>query len=172
MSRIFSGRLILYLLFLLVADFCFAPAFHLGLIRPILLYLLIFYSAVCWGWEKTLPLAVAAGLLRDFSGSQSFGVETVAAVLGAFCLDFSLQKIDRESFVIRLGTAFLFVFLMTGLVLVMSAFLGARTPSFGLGFALCLGTGIYSAALMPFFFQLTARWFRDRGSLKQYELFS
>lgn len=171
MPRILSFRMMVYLWILLVLDLSLAPLFRLGALQPILLYLAILHAGFQWGSEKTVPVAVAVGLLRDLAGSHVFGLETGVLVCAALLLDLLVQKVDRQSFAVRMGVTFLFVFSVTTLLWMFSRFLGSTLSVSWDTFGTSLGTAGYGAVLAPVFFYLTARWFHDRAPLKQYELF-
>ena len=171
MYRVFSGRVILYLLFLLVLDITLVPLVRIGFVRPVLEYLIILYAAFQWGWQKTLPIAITVGILRDFVSSQSLGIETSSLIFASFVLDLLVQKMEREIWFLRLTAAFLFVFCASMSSLILSSFLGEGIHVSGASVTIALGTSFYTAILMPPFFYLTARWFHDRFAFKQYELF-
>lgn len=171
MPRIFSARVIFYLLFLLVLELSVLPFFRIGVFQPVLLYLMVLHAAFQWGWEKTVPMAVAVGILRDLTGSHSFGLETVALVAASSLLDLLVQKIERDSQVTKIGIGFLFVFFVSNLVVLFSGFLGRGEGISGYAFWVSAGTAFYSAAILPVFFFVTGRLFHDRMALKQYELF-
>ena len=118
-----------------------------------------------------MPMAVAAGILRDFAGSHFLGLETAALVAASFVLDLLVQKIDRDSPVMRMAVGFLFVFLVSILVVVFSNFLGGAREISWYTFQISAGAALYSAAVLPPFIYVTGRWFHDRVPLKQYELF-
>ncbi len=168
MPRILSGKVIGFLFLLLLLELCFLPALHLP-VQPVLLYLVIPYAAFQWRWEKTVWLAMGVGLMRDLTGSQPLGTETLVLSLAAAGLDFFVLKIERRMFLMRVITTFLFVFSVTLLSLILSGFLGSSISWFHLGTA--LRTALATAVFMPIFFSLAGFWFRDTGSLKQYELF-
>ncbi len=171
MPRIFSGRVILYLLLLLIADLTITPFFQIGSARPVLQYLMVLYAAFQWDWKKAVPMAFAVGILRDLTNSPWLGAETMSLVLAALLLDFWAQKMVREIFGLRLLIGFVFLvcalflnFIVSGLVSETVAFSWYDTMTI-------LGTALYTVLLAPFFFWLTAKWFHDRFLLKQYELF-
>ena len=170
MPRLRSGKVIFTLFFLLTADFCLVPLAHLP-VPPVFLYLLIPYAAFRWHWEKTVPLAIAIGLLRDLAGSQPLGAETAALAAVSAGLDFLILKIDRGSFLMQFAACFLFIFLVMALTLILSGFLGSAAGLSWKSLGIALGAALSTAAAMPFFFYLNALWFRERVSLKQYELF-
>jgi rod shape-determining protein MreD len=171
MPRILSGRVVLYLVFLLVLDLSVTPLIRVGGFRPILQYLVILYAAFQWGWEKTIPMAIGVGILRDLTSSQILGLETVSLVFVAFLLDLLVQKIERDIFFLRVLAVFLFVFSVLMMNLILSNFLTdiPRFSWYEIGIA--VGTSLYTAAVMPLFFYGTRYWFHDRTFLKQYELF-
>ncbi len=171
MPRILSARVIFYLLILLVLELSVLPFFRVGVFQPVLLYLMVLHAAFQWGWEKTVPMAVAAGVLRDLAGSHSLGLETAALVAASFVLDLLVQKIERDSQVTRVAVGFLFVFFVSILIVLFSNFLGEAREISWYTFGVSVGTAFYSAMMLPPFFYVTGHWFHDRIPLKQYELF-
>ena len=171
MPRIFSGRVIGYLLLLLVLDLSVLPFIRVGGIQPHLLYLIVLYAAFQWGWQRTLPMALAVGILRDLTGSHLLGLETGSLILASVILDLLVKKMVRESTLLRFSTALIFVFCASLFHLILVSFLSGTNYVSWHRCYLSLGTSLYTAACMPIFFYLTARWFYDRVPMKQYELF-
>ena len=92
MRRILSGRLILYLFFILILDICFMPMIRVGWVRPVLSYLMVVHASLKWGWQRTWGLALLMGIIREPVGVQPIGVEMTALVTAALVLDFSALK--------------------------------------------------------------------------------
>ncbi len=171
MPRILSGRVILYLLVLLVLDLSLAPFFRIGFLKPSLGYLLILYATFQWGVQKTVPMALAVGISRDLVNSQWVGIETLACGMTAFGLEIVIQKIERKALLFRLMISFVFILLIELFNLLLSNSLTEDSNLFWGGLGGILGTTVYSCALLPVFFYCTAWWFRDQLLIKQYELF-
>lgn len=171
MHRLFSGKVILYLLFLLVLDICFIPLFHFQLLRPVFLYLMIVYAAFAWHGRNGIEIGFAAGVLRDLASFQPFGIETAVLSLSAWMLVAITHQIDRNSFILRFAITFLFVLFVSTLNLVLPVFLASSRNFSWYSWSACWVMAFSSALVMPFFFHFTARWFQDHSSLRQYELF-
>ena len=172
MPRLGSGKVIGYLLLLLVIDVCLAPALGAGVLHPMFLYLMIPYAAFEWHWNSTLATALFIGVFLDLAGSHPLGVQTSVLGAASFALDFAVLKIQRDSLVMRMVTVFIFTGGVLFSSLVLSAFLGTPEKMTGIMILQGLGTAFATAALTPVFFFLTSRLFRDRRiASKQYELF-
>ncbi|HXV28052.1 MAG TPA: rod shape-determining protein MreD [bacterium] len=171
MPRIFSGRVILYVLILLVLDLAIVPFFRIGVLQPPLGYLLILYAAFQWDIRKAVPTALAVGISRDLVSSQWFGLEMICCVSAAFLLELAVQKIEHTDFAFRAGIAFVFIFLIEILSLLLSNPFAGDTNRFWVGFGTAVGAAAYACVILPAFFYLSARWFRDRPPVKQLELF-
>ena len=171
MPRLFSSKVIFYLFFLLVLDVCVMPMIHFGSARPVLLYLMIPYAALEWHWQKTLAMALAVGILRDLTGSHPMGSETTVLLAASLALDLMVQKMDRESTLMRLGLTFVLVFGVAVLTLFLSNLVGISAPVSWPALWVSLGMAAATTCVMPFFFYATAWWFHDRSLFKQYELF-
>ncbi len=171
MPRVITGRLILYLLLWLGAEMTVLRSFHLGAAAPLPLYLMVLYACLEWGWKTTIPVAFCAGLMRDLAGSAPFGVETSALVISSLVLDLLVQKIEHGILVFRLGIALIFMACALAISYSLTLLLGSRTAFAASDFAALAGSALYSALLYPFFFFLTALWFKERRLLRQYELF-
>ena len=171
MSRSFSGKIILVVLFLMGVDICWASA--AGAFRPVATYLWVMYVAFHWPAKELLPTAIFVGILRDLTGSLPLGVETVSLAAMAASLIFLLQKFQRDSFLIQWIIGIFFVLAVSLSNLFLSAFLGSGTSLTWFSFLSCLGASVATALIMPLFFWLTSRWFyRETTALKrQYELF-
>lgn len=170
MYRIFSKRLIFYLIVLLVLDLALMPYFRWHDIQPILIYLIILYSVFQWGIQQTLMLAFGVGLLRDLVSSQTLGIETTALVCASLVLDFLVQKMDRYRLSLKLIVTFVFVFFVLLFSLFLSGFI-SDVPMNGYALWVALGSALYTTALVPIFFFVTSVWFGQKTLLKQYELF-
>ena len=169
MPRLFSGKVILYLLLLMVLDVCLMPA--LGPFRPILTYLWILYVAF-HAPSETLAASVMIGVLRDLAGSQPLGIETAGLAVVSTGLLFFMQKLAREFFPMRMMGAMIFVFSALLMNLILANFL-SPTPQITLyALGACVASAVVSALLMPVFFFITDYGFRDSvRNLRQYELF-
>jgi len=171
MPRVITQRLIIYMLFWLTAEMTFLRAFHLGPAMPLPLYLMVLYACLEWGWKTTIPVAFCAGLLRDLSGSAPFGVETSALVISSLVLDLLVQKIEHSVMLFRMGIALIFLTCVLTLSYLLSLLFGVRSGYVPNDLGIIAGSAVYSALLYPLFFSGTSRWFKDRRTLKQYELF-
>ncbi len=171
MPRILSGRVIVYLLILLILDLAIAPFFRIGFLKPALGYLMILYATFQWGMKKTIPVALAVGLSRDLANSQHFGVETFSCVTAAVLLELVIQKIERTALFFRFFISFVFILMIQVVNFTLSYSVAGGSHFFWNSLGIGLGTAIYTCALLPVFFYLTAWWFQDRLPVKQYELF-
>ena len=171
MPRILSGRVVAYLLILLVFDLSLVPAIRIQMVQPILLYLMVLHTAFQWGIQKAVPMAIVIGLLRDFSGSQFFGIETASLIIASTVLNVIVQKIDRESAVTRIAVSFVFVFSVLMLSGLFPALVGAPVALTLHTFLISAAVACYTSVLTPIFSTVTSRWFRERAPMKQYELF-
>jgi len=171
LPRVITQRLILALLFWLVAEMTFLRAFHVGGAMPLPLYLMVLYACLEWGWKTTIPVAFCAGICRDFVGSSPFGVETSALVISSLVLDLLVQKIEHSFMVFRMAIALIFLTCAMGLNYSFTLVFGARTGFESSDFGVLFGSALYTALLYPVFFSLMSRWFKDRRVFKQYELF-
>ena len=171
MPRRISWKIIFYLLFLFLLDWSFVPLFAPGSFRPSFLYLAILYAAFVWQRSYLFPVALAAGLLRDLAGSQPLGVETAVLLSAAMLLDFLIHKIQRDSQLVKMATAFLFSFCSSAASLSLFIILSAPPNMNPYSFFFCLHSALATAIVSPVFFYFTSLWFHDRTPLKQYELF-
>ena len=171
MHRIFSIPVICFFLLLHVLDLTFAPALPFSSARIVFLYVVVLYGAFAWEGSRAIPLAVIAGLLRDFTSVEYLGLETLSLVAGAILLDWAVHKVDRRSQLIRGLSAFLFFLgvqiLQVCLVSLLSAHGRLNVSTMGM----ILKTSLWNALVTPVFFYLSAVWFRDKKPLRQYELF-
>lgn len=171
MPRVITKRLIIYLVLWLVAEMTLLRPFWIGSAAPLPLYLMVLYACLEWGWKTTIPVAFCAGLMRDLAGSAPFGVETSALVLSSLVLDLMVQKVEHSILLFRFAIAVIFMACVLGISYMLTLVLGSRTVFVWNDLSIWIGSAVYSAVLYPFFFYLTARWFKDRRVLKQYELF-
>lgn len=170
MPRIFSPKVILFILFLHMLDICVLPA--LGAFRPILSYLWILFVAFHWPLKELWPAVLWVGILRDLAGTQPLGVETAALFGVAALLLFFMLKFEREFFLLRLAAGFLFVFLSLCLNLFLSHFISLHSQWTWHALGTCFLCAFWTAILMPFFFAFCGRWFMGEVHFrKQYELF-
>ncbi len=171
MPRVLSGRVILYLLILLILDLSISPFFRIGFLKPTLGYLMILYATFEWGIKKTIPVALAVGFLRDLANSQHFGIEILSCVTAAVLLERVIQKIERTALFFRFFISFLFVLMIQVFNFTLSYSVAGGSHFFWNSLGIGLGTAVYTCTLLPVFFYLTARWFHDSLPVKQYELF-
>ncbi len=172
MHRTLSGRVIFYLLFLLVMDMSVTPLIAIGTIRPLLIYLMIVYVALEWHWPRTFPIAVVVGLMLDCVGAHPFGVETVSLAAASFVLDFLIYTIEHNSWVMRFIITFIFVFSSMLMVWVLSSLLSDSDTIAWYSIVACLQAALYTTLIMPLFCSFTSRWFSKRSVVvRQYELF-
>ncbi|MBN1689149.1 MAG: hypothetical protein JW893_08620 [Candidatus Omnitrophica bacterium] len=171
MPRLFSGRVIFYLIFLLVVDFCLMPLVRSGIFFPVLLYLMVPYAAFVWRWEKTTALALVIGLLRDLTVNHPFGIETIAVVVTAHFLDIFVHKVERDAWAVRFMMSFLFLLSVGMLILVIEPMMGGRVFLSWGTFLEVFKMAVSTTFVMPVVFFCTALFFRDRAPIRQYELF-
>lgn len=169
MPRLFSGKVVLYLLVLIVLDVCVMPLF--GIFRPILTYLWILYIAF-YAPSEILAAAVMTGILRDLVSSQPLGIETAGLTAVSSGLLFFMQKLEREFFPMRMAGAMIFVFSAQIMNLTLSSFLSPASQFSWPALSACLASSFISALVMPVFFFITDYGFRESvRNLRQYELF-
>jgi rod shape-determining protein MreD len=155
---------------LAVFDGAVLPVFQVFSVYPSFLYLFICYAAFEWGGHKTIYIAFWAGLLRDLLGSGLIGLEASLLPALALALDFLVRKMERGSRWIYFLVTFLFVF-FAGVLQLLAWYTGDLPASSAWNYlGLVAMRALYTAALLPFFYSVTNRWF-DHGSVKQYELF-
>ena len=171
MSRIITRRLIVYLLLLLVLEMTLLRLVRIGNAAPLVVYLMVLYACLEWGWKTTLPVAVCAGLMRDLAGTATFGAETSSLVLASLALDLLVQKIEHDLTLFRMAIAFLFVLCVLSISYFFAIILGNRSGFAWQDLGALSGSAVYSALVYPVFFNVTALWFHDRDRLKQFELF-
>lgn len=164
--------MILALIAALVADICLMPTFRFGYAQPVLLYLFILYSAFKWDAEKTVWLSFIIGVLRDFSGAHSVGIEMLSLLSCSLVLIYFIPKMDRDSWIVRLSIAFLYLFASQLMILMCSGMLLKAVEFSRDTWGSAFRTSLLSAALFPLVFWLMQKWFGDRMPIRQYELFS
>ena len=170
MPRLFSAKVVLYFIFLMVLDGTVFPVLHIQNAYPTFLGLMICYSAFEWGPQRTIYVAFWAGLLRDFFGAGCLGLEASLYVTLALGLNFVVQKIEREFPGIYFLITFLFIFMAGALRLLFGYTAELSAAMAGNSLGLIALTAVYSAALLPFFYFMTDRWL-GQSNIKQYELF-
>lgn len=171
MRRLYTPKVILYFLTLLVLDMTLAPLLAIGDNRFFLTFLMVIYFGFQWGWKQILPAACAAGILRDFVSSGPVGIETASLILSALFLDLTVQKIEREPLALRMLCAMVFTFSVLLIQLVISIFLTGIQYKVWYYLSVALGSSVYTAVLAPVFFLVSSKWFGDRTVIKQYDLF-
>lgn len=171
MRRFVTARLLIFAALLLILQYAFSPFFLLLKGRVDLLYLLVLDYAFSENRNRVPFFALAVGFLRDFLGGHLFGIETLSFTVTGLLLYFGTLKLERESYAIRLGMAFLFIFITETLSFCLGS--GVETTE-GASWNLLgsvLLTTIYTTAVAPAFFWLSDRWFKREPVWKQYELF-
>ena len=171
MPRILSTKVILWLGFLLLLDWSFLPPFKSGFFQPVLLYLMILYTAFEWHWRHALRFAFAIGFLRDVLSTQPLGVETTVLFAVTLALCFFVQKIERRSVIMRGLVGFIFIFAVSLFVLVLSNLLGFAGHALWQCFAIAASMAFSTVLFLPVFFYAAGRWFGEKVFLKQFELF-
>lgn len=172
MFRLVSWKIFLTILGLFAFDAGVSQDFAIGGSRPIFLYMFILYSAFAWGGDQALFLALFVGILRDLSGSQTLGVETVSVVFWAIILDSILLKISRDSQGVKLILPFFYVFLTLLTNLGFSAFLSQKDAVVvAEGIPSAFFTALYTAIVFPFMNGFFNVWFQPKKRTRQYELF-
>lgn len=173
MPHLFSFKVIFGLLILLAIEISLMPVFQLFFLKPVFMYLFVFYATMEWTAEKSLKLAALVGAVRDFTLSPALGMEILALVPATFLLLFFIQKMDRRSPLSRIVTAFLFVFMILTFNLILQGLAASQNYFSAVQLGHIFWTAVSSAFLMPFVLIVISHWFGGRQpSLKQYELFS
>lgn len=170
MPRIFSAKVILYLVFLTILDGTIMPVFRIGPVYPSFLCLFVCYVAFEWGHGKTVYVAFGAGLARDFLGTGVLGMEATVFVALSLALDFLVRKMEREFPGMYLMITFLFIFLAGACRLLLEYLGDLPLEAFGNYLGLIALTALYTSLLLPLFYLMTNRWFHHTTA-KQYELF-
>jgi rod shape-determining protein MreD len=160
------------LLVLLCLDLTVAPLIQVLGAQPLFLYLVILYVAFYWPGAKLLPLAGLVGALRDLTTSPVAGIETAAVVLMTFFLHWAVQKMDRQSLLVKETAAFLFVLGIESIIATGAAQFDGH-PVFTMTWRSVLISSVYTALISPLFFFLMSILFddRERSYRQQYELF-
>lgn len=172
MYRLISGKVIVFLLVCLALDVSFMPLFRSDLFYPpVFLYLAVLYTAFVWHGQHTLGIGLAVGFLKDLVSLQPLGIETVVLGSASFALVLIVQSLDRESFLNRFVTCFIFVLSVSFLIWGISGFLVSSSRISWYPVYACLILALSTSVAMPLFFYFAGRWFKDQQPLKQYELF-
>ena len=170
MPRLFSAKVILFFILLVVLDGTVMPVFQIRSVYPSFLYLFVCYAAFEWESRKTVYVAFWAGLFCDLLGGGLIGLEASILVGLAVGLDFVVQKMEREFPGIYFIITFLFVF-FAGVLRLLAGYAGDLQVSLLPNYlGLVAMTALYTCAMLPFFNFLANRWFGFTSS-KQYELF-
>lgn len=172
MFRVLTARLSVCMILFLVLDIVVRPHIAIAGFAPIFLYALVIYTAFEWDVKRSLMTAGFVGVLRDLTGYHPLGAETITLVGMTFLLNLLLLKIDRQSAFTRFVLAFILVHMTLLLNLFWIAIFEssqfAPAAPMRVAFGTALVTAVASGILSPFM----RRWFRDRSSIKQYELFA
>ncbi len=171
MFRFYTPRLLILVFITLLIDLTVSPLFTVNSARFFAGYLLVLYATFAWGWQKTIPVAMMVGLSRDLLSTETLGFETFALVAASFLLDLMVRKMQRELLWLRLIIAFLFVFCVQWIQIILSTALQDVAFSGRFAIGAVFGSAFYTALVLPFFFYGAARWFHDQTFSKQYELF-
>ena len=171
MPRIFSTKIILCFLALLLLDWIFLPPLKNGFFQPILLYLIVLYAGFEYSWRHALRFAFAVGFLRDALSTQPLGVETAVLFSATLALAFFVKKVERNSFTMRLFVGFFYIFSVNFFVLVLSSLLGFVGHSLWKCFTLAVSTGFSTVLFLPLFSTLMEKGLGEKMPRTQYELF-
>ena len=172
MPRLFSWKVILYLLFAFMLDVSVMPVLWPGDARPVFLYLAVLYSAFEWNWFKTVRIALAVGLLRDLTGTQPLGLETIVLVSVSFLTGYITRKIEKKSLSGRAVISGIYTASVLIFTFLFAVFIGSSYPFSGRVVAIAVSAGFWNGILAPVFFIFSHRWFLGRlPNLRQYELF-
>ncbi len=171
MPRFLSPKVLIVISALLILDLCFSREWVL--FRPIFLYLWILAVLYLGSDRQAIAAAIFIGILRDLTGSQALGVETLTLVSLTFSFLWLLQKMDREAFLMRELMTFTYTFFAMIFNLILSGFLSTE-QQFSMGaLMICFTSALATALIVPFFFLIVKRLiFPVSHSLRQYELFS
>ena len=162
MRRVTSARIVLFFLFLLVLDISVLPAFRIGAVQPYFLYLAVLFIGFTWGAGSVLHAALLAGVMMDLTGSRVLGASTLTLAALAIPLDFVLQKMDRDSWLVRLLVGFLFVYSALVLQLIFVSLLRLDWLLNFKAISFAFQTALYTAAVMPLFFLMSSKWLSRR----------
>lgn len=171
MYRIFTKRLILTLLVLLVLDLAVAPYISWGFARPSFLYLFIIYLAMEYDWQYVLPVAFAVGLLRDLTGGVYLGQETLILTALVFICERSGKNVTSGSLVFRLMVTFVFILAIQTINLIFLAVFNAHIFISVFNVSLAVRAALLNTLMMPVFLYLAKRFFDKKKRFHQYELF-
>lgn len=169
--RVFSFKVIGYLIFLYVLDATLMPALKIGIFQPSLLYLMILYAAFKWHWRTIIPVSILIGIMNDFMSTTYWGIETLILGASAYVLFLFVRKIERYSMMMRVATTFVFILIVLMLKLIAEGIAEELTEISWIVLLDVFGMALASALVLPLFFYLSSFWFRDSSRLKQYELF-
>ncbi len=169
MLKLFSGKVLILLIGLTAADICLTPV--LGILRPVLGYLLVLYAVLFEEGRQSAAFALTVGGLRDLTGIEPLGVETTVLLVMTLLLAFVILKIERESPWIRMAVVFIFVLTVFICRLVVGAFLTGSNAIPADYLAVSFFSAFSTAMISPFVFLFFHRFFGRQTLLKQYELF-
>lgn len=168
----FKVKLVLFAAFLLLMDFCVAPAFELSGARPLFLFLLVAYASFQWETRRVWLLAISVGLVRDILGGGILGVEMFAIAGGAFLLDWVVHRIEKEFPGIYFLLSVMFCFFVLIVEFLIDAALGKVSLGAEGSVRVIFLSSIYTGLFLPFFYQIADFLFKPHRALRQYELFS
>ncbi len=164
MPRLFSGKVILYLLFLLILDISVLPALAADQPRPVFLHLFVLFVAYEWDWRKTFAAALWVGLIRDVISMQALGAETFALLMTSAGLIFYIQKVQTAWTPVKMVGAFGFIFL-SQILAVLLASLAVHSSLLSMEIVRqAFFSALLSSALLPLFFVFSQRVFQRRAS--------
>lgn len=165
-EKVFSPRTLLMILATYLVEVSVLPVIFQTTLRLSLTYLLILYVAFKWHWKKSIPVALLIGLLHDSTSSLPFGVISASLVFACLILNFAIQKIERYFLLMQVLTTFLFVLGVFWLQALFVFMLGSNMPSFGHALQVSFLGSLVACLIMPFFFSVSMRWFKDQAYLK------
>ena len=161
MPRLFSSKVIFFLIASIAFDVCIIPWVLGGTVKPVVSYLFVPYAALEWHWTKSIPAALMLGFFRDILSVQLFGTEMLALFAAALILNLFIQKISPQSGILKMLATFVFVF-FTGLNIVLVHFIRGFPIEFSwFHLSVCFSTAFITTCLMPIVFFLAHRWFRE-----------
>lgn len=166
MPRLFSAKVVFFILLLAALDMSVFPAFSSGYGGPVLLYLFVIYVAFEWHWTKTVVAAVMVGLVRDSLTIQPFGIETISLFLSSLGLNFYIQKVENRSTGARLIGTFLFT---ASVLLGVVTWTHLLKPSIELTsqtFWTCFFSVTMTTLSMVPFFWISNRWFQRKDAYR------
>jgi rod shape-determining protein MreD len=172
MYQVISQRLLIVIAILFALDASFSPVISVGAAKISFLTLLVLYVAFDWGWKKALPVAIIAGILKDFYGSVFLGMETFSLAFTVLTLDWALKKVEKKSWFIRLGIVFLFITIQQTLNYVLVIVSGEISVFAWHQVGAILITALYHMIVFLFFFKIAIVIFDEQRRVHQYELFN